>query len=102
MRYTDYTATLPTRTTLRETATRTLAATSDRAAGAAVALAALLTFATGATTAAVALGVVLTGLPGHPVALLAAAATVVVAARAVPMLALLAARVAARTLERSD
>lgn len=100
MRYTNYTAELPTRTTLRETAARTLDAAGHVAADAAVACVAALTFAASATAAAVALGVALATLPAHPFGLLAAAAAVVVTARTVPLLALWAARVAARTLDR--
>jgi hypothetical protein len=100
MRYTKYTANLPTRTTLRTTATRTRDAAKDYAAHAVVAGVAIATFAAGATAAAVALAALVSSLSANPFALLAAAATVVVAARAVPLLALYAARRAARTLDR--
>jgi hypothetical protein len=99
MRHTKYTAKLPTKTTLRDATTRTRRAASGYAAGALVVGTAIATFGAGATATAVALALLLAALPANPFALLAAVAAVVAAARAVPLLALSAARLAARTLD---
>lgn len=100
MRYTNFTAELPTRTTLRETAASAFDAAGDWATTVAVACVAVLAFATSATVVAVALGVALAVMPAHPFGLLATAAVVVVAAHAVPVLALSATGVAVRRLNR--
>jgi len=99
MRYTDYASNPPTRATLRTTATRTRDAASAWTAHALVAGAAMATFAAGGTVAVVTLALLLASLPGNPLALLAAAAAVVATARFLPLLALCAARRAARTLD---
>ncbi|MFC4451511.1 hypothetical protein [Halorussus aquaticus] len=100
MRYTQYTPERPTRTTLRNAAARTRDA-ADRYAKMTVTLAvAAAAFAVGTTAAAFALGLILASMPGHPFALLAATAATVAAASAVPLLALFAARVALRALDR--
>lgn len=93
MRYTQFTAALPTRTTLRNTATR------GRLAHATLALVAAAAFLAGTTLIAFAVGVLLASLPGHPLALLAAAAFTTFAVYALPLLALRAATRAALATE---
>lgn len=120
MGYTQFTATLPTRTKLRKTArwlrrlvdaseagrsarratgARALDAAVTYAANAAVAAVAVATFAAGGLAIALALGVVLARLPGHPVGLLAASAITTVALYTLPLLAVRAATRAARATE---
>ncbi|NEU58046.1 hypothetical protein [Halorussus sp. MSC15.2] len=100
MRYTQYTPERPTRTTLRNAVSRTRYVADRYAKMTAVFAVAAAAFAVGTAAVAFALGVVLATLPGHPFALLAAAAATVAAASAVPVLALFAARVALRALDR--
>jgi hypothetical protein len=107
MRYTKYTAKLPTRTTLRDTAA-TLRTTAHRArddAGDYATTAVLVCIAaaaivTGAMGVGLTLSAVLTALPDHQLALLAATATTLVALYALPLLALVAVDPALRALER--
>lgn len=99
MRYTQYTTALPTRTTLRQTAARTVDAAFGYAARAAVVCAALAVFAAGAAALAVALAVIVAALPAHPPGLLATAAVTTFAVYTLPLLAVRAAASAARATE---
>jgi hypothetical protein len=109
MRYTKYTARLPTRTTLRDTAA-TLRTTAHRArddagdyaTSAVLVCVAAAAIVTGAMGAGLTFSAVLTVLPGHQFVLLAAIATTLVALHALPLLALLALDPALRALERRE
>ena len=103
MRYTKYAAQLPTRTTFRDTAA-TLRTTAHRARDdattAALVCVAAAAIVTGAMGVGLTLSAVLTALPDHQLALLAATATTLVALYALPLLALVAVDPALRALER--
>jgi uncharacterized RDD family membrane protein YckC len=88
MRHTKYAAKLPTRTTLRKTATRTRAATVGHAPSVVAVLAATATMVAVAAVVGFALAVVVATLPSHPGTLLAGVFVVTFALYTVPLLAL--------------